>query len=716
MLRPERMSKVSVTGSKGVMDDVVEAVHDCNLLHVTEYDGTWEGFEPGTPIDGAEEASEKLVTVRSIESILDVDDEDAGPTRIVTDDALEDELEEIRGRVNELEDRRDDVRSELGRVEEQLSSVEPFATLGIDLDLLSGYETLDVVVGEGDVDAVERAVVDADGIDDVELFAEGGVVAIFARPTEGADDVITDALVGVDFTTLEVPDAEGSPEEYVSELDHRKQQLDSKLRTVEDELKEVKLDAAGFLLAAEEKLSIDVQKREAPLSFATTDNAFVAEGWIPTEEYTGFAAAITESVGDHAEVEELQRATFDAHGEEAVRENVSDGVEGTAAAATDGNGDEVRADGGGVVMADDDPPVIQDNPGLVRPFEVLTQAVSRPKYAEFDPTVVLFLTFPAFFGFMIGDVGYGIVYTLIGYYLLTNFDSDAFRSMGGVTIFAGIFTILFGVLYGELFGTHLVSTFLWGGHAPLHKGLQPTYLLWAQAWLVISVLVGVLHLNIGWLFDFVENYQLHDVKHAVLESGSWLLMLNGLWLWVFSEHAETAKPDLLYDVWQIVGLESGLGIGPTVGIAAAALFGLGLVLLIVGEPVEAIEFLNVFVNALSYTRIAAVLLAKAGMAFTVNLLFFGAYASSDGAYHFMYSGESHGTVMFEGLMNMGPGMLVLGIVVLLVGHLLVLALGVTSAGLQAVRLEYVEFFGKFYEGGGREYEPFGYDRQYTTDD
>ncbi|WP_251341760.1 V-type ATP synthase subunit I [Haloplanus halophilus] len=718
MLRPERMSKVSVTGSKAVMDDVVEAVHDCNLLHVTEYDGSWEGFEPGNPIDGAEEASDKLVTVRSIESILDVDGEDAGPTRIVTEDALEDELEEIRERVNELEDRRDEIRSDLNEVEERLSAVEPFATLGIDLDLLSGYDTLDVVVGEGKADAVERAMADADGVDDVQVFAEDGVVAIFARPVEGADDVITDALVGVDFTALEVPDAEGSPEEYVADLEHRKQQLESKRRTVEDELEEVKLDAAGFLLAAEEKLSIDVQKREAPLSFATTDNAFVAEGWIPTDEYTGFAAAITDAVGDHAEVEELERAEFDSHGGEAHREDVSGSVEGGAAASTsaDGGDEEVRADGGGVVMNDDDPPVIQNNPGLVKPFEVLTGAVSRPKYDEFDPTVILFLTFPAFFGFMIGDVGYGVIYTLIGYYLYTNFDSQAFKSMGGVTIFCGAFTILFGILYGEIFGTHQVSYLLWGGHAPLHKGLQPAYLTWAQAWLVISVLAGVMHLNVGWLFDFVENYQLHDVKHAVLESGSWLLMLNGLWVWVFSEHARNSKPGLLYSVWEAFGLGTG-GLPPTVGVVGAVLFGLGLVLLIVGEPVEAIEFLNVFVNALSYTRIAAVLLAKAGMAFTVNLLFFGAYVDSEGAYHFIY-GSHEGGAMFPGLLHMDPAavMLPLGILVLVLGHLLVLALGVTSAGLQAVRLEYVEFFGKFYEGGGREYEPFGYERTYTTED
>ena len=746
MLRPERMSKVSVTGSKGVMDDVVEAVHDCNLLHVTEYDGSWDGFEPGNPIDGAEDASEKLVTVRSIESILDVDDEDAGPTRIVTDDALDEELEEIRERVNELEDRRDEIRTELGSVEERIEAAEPFATLGIDLDLLSGYGTLDVVVGEGKLEAVERAVVDADGLDAVELFSEGGVVAVFAKPAETADeDALTDALVGVDFTALEVPDAEGSPEEYVADLEHRKQQLESKRRTVEDELDEVKLDAAGFLLAAEEKLSIDVQKREAPLSFATTDNAFVAEGWIPTEEYTDFAAAITDAVGDHAEVEELERASFDRHGEEAVREDVPTSDEGPAAA--DGGSDEVRADGGNVVMRDDSPPVIPDNPGVVKPFEVLTGAVSRPKYDEFDPTVVLFLTFPAFFGFMIGDLGYGALYTLIGYGLYSRFESDAFKSMGGITIFAGLFTMLFGILYGEIFGLHLISTYVWEGalgmaHPPMEKGLSPAGQSYALTWLVVSILVGILHLNVGYIFDLVENLEHHDAKHAIYESGSWLLMLNGLWVAILSPEVISATPDFVFTIFDGSGVApEGVeaihatyalgfnGFPQVIGFLGLAAFGLGLLLLIVGEPVEAIEFLNVLVNALSYTRIAAVLLAKAGMAFTVNLLFFGVYVTGEGseaAFHFglghmphvgdMAHGHEVTEIMFGGLVHSGPAMLIVGLLVLVLGHALVLALGVTSAGLQAVRLEYVDFFGKFYEGGGNEYEPFGYERTYTTED
>ena len=746
MLRPEQMSKVSVTGSQGVMDDVVEAVHDCNLLHVTDYDGSWEGFEPGNPTDGAETASEKLVTVRSIESILDVDAEDAGPTRIVTDEALEEELGEIRERVNELEDRRDEIRTELGQVEERIAAVEPFATLGIDLDLLSGYETLDVIVGEGEREAVERAIVDAGGIDAVELFAEDGIVAAFVRPAESADeDVLTDALVGIDFTAIEVPDAEGAPEEYVAELEHRQQQLETKLRSVENELNEVKLDAAGFLLAAEEKLSIDVQKREAPLSFATTDNAFVAEGWIPTAEYTDFAATITDAVGDHAEVEELERAAFASDGSEVHEEVVAGSAGGTAAA--DG-GDEVRADGGGsVVMRDDSPPVIPNNPGVVRPFEILTQAVSRPKYDEFDPTVVLFLTFPAFFGFMIGDLGYGALYTLIGYYLYSNFEGEAFKSMGGVTIFAGLFTMLFGILYGELFGLHVIATYFWEGalglsHPPMEKGLSPAGQSYALTWLVVSILVGILHLNVGYVFDFVENLELHDAKHALFESGSWILMLNGLWIAILSPDVISATPDFMFTIFDgsgvapegVAAVEATYALGfngfpQLVGFLGLGAFFLGLVLLVVGEPVEAIEFLNVLVNALSYTRIAAVLLAKAGMAFTVNLLFFGVYVTGEGseaAFHFglghmpevgtMSHGHEVTEIMFGGLVHSGPAMLIVGLLVLVLGHALVLALGVTSAGLQAVRLEYVEFFGKFYGGGGREYEPFGYERRYTTED
>ncbi|ERG95323.1 V-type ATP synthase subunit I [Haloquadratum walsbyi] len=780
MIRPEQMSRVSVTGSKQVLETVIEATHDLNLFHITDYDGSWDGFDPGRSVQGAETAADKLVTVRSLKSILNVDDADAGPTRIVTDEEISEELESIRTTVNQLDDRRQELRQELREIEDRIEAAEPFIELGVDLDLLTGYDTLQVAIGRGDQQSVERAIDSADSLSTYEIFTGSDVLAIFARPTDAASDTaLTDVLVGTEFVSVDLPTpittetdtvtASGdntvfdsdtkqlSPKEYVRNLEQRRQQLEQKFQEIEEELENERADTAGFLLAAEEKLAIDAEKAEAPLSFATTANAFIAEGWIPSSRYDELRQALAEAVGDHAQVDEIERATFSASGDDHVREDIPAGSGGggnagaPAPTAADG-GDidsDARADGGtAVVMDDDEPPTVQDNPGAVKPFEILVQAVNRPSYYEFDPTIILFLTFPAFFGFMIGDLGYGLIYTVIGYFLYTSSrftDRPAFRSMGGITITAGIFTIIFGILYGEVFGLHLVATYLWEGvvglsHAPIEKGLSPAGIEWARGWLVVSVLVGVVHLNIAWIFGLFEDIELHGAKDAFLENGSWLLMMNGFWIWVFSDALRPVAPEFIYTTFSAEGvLPLGFNGFPAMevftipGMGAItvplAIFVLGLVLLAVGEPVEAIEFLNILVNVLSYTRLAAVLLAKAAMAFTVNLLFFGVYVTNagDGAeWHFglekmpqvgeVYHGHEVTDVMFGGLIHGDAATILIGLVVLILGHILVLALGVTSAGLQAVRLEYVEFFNKFYDGGGREYSPFGYEREFTTED
>ena len=766
MLRPERMSRVSVTGARRVMDDVIDAVHDLEVLHVTEYDGSWDGFEPGDPIEGADEASNQLVTVRSLESILDVDESDAGPTRRIDDEALDAELEEIRQDVNELDDRRDELRDELRSVEDRIDRMEPFVDLGIDVDLLSGYENLAVAVGEGDDDAIEAALADA-GIDQYELFEAEDVVAVFAFTDE---TTLQDVLVDARFTAIERPEIgdeseeyanDTSPSDHLDQLRRRKETLESKLETVEGELKELRLSVGGFLLAAEEQLSIQVQKEEAPLTFATTENAFVAEGWIPTEHYETFESELQSAVGDAIDVDEMERAEYTGHGHETHEPHEGTGGAGgepsqaaaTAAgqgsdadqqeAATDG-GHQTAADGGMVTMSDDQPPTVQDNAGPVKPFEALVEVINRPKYGELDPTIILFLTFPAFFGFMIGDVGYGILYMLIGYGIVSRVDSDVLKSLGGIAIWAGAFTTIFGFLYGEIFGLHQITKLFWEplfGAPPIHKGLQPHYLYYAQGWLLLSVIVGLAHLVTGWLFDFRANLS-HGFGAAMLESGAWIISTVGMWLWIFSTSLMSYKPPFLFEVFGQVGMTNPAnghtiehvalplgftGFPPIVGYVGIGMLVVGLVMLIYeeGPAIALIETVTQsFGHVVSYTRIAAVLLAKAGMALAVNLLVFGAY-SYEGEFHFIFfegmPEAGHGEVIFAGLFNLGGAVgliagVLMGILILILGHLLVLVLGITSAGLQAVRLEYVEFFGKFYEGGGIVYNPFGYERTYTTEE
>jgi V/A-type H+-transporting ATPase subunit I len=766
MLRPEQMSKISVTGSKSVMDEVIETMHDLHLVHITDYDGSWEGFEPGDSLEGADETSSKLVTVRALESILDLDDADeAGPTETVDLSNADERLEEVRQEVNELDDRRESHRTRLREIDDRLEQMELFADLGIDLDLLWGYDSLDVLVGEGDPAAVAEALAAADEVDAFEVFSgtDGDSVAAFGS-MEG-DQRIDDALVGVSVTAYDVPEVGGDPASNVEELEQERRAVEAELEKVETELETVRVNEGPFLLALEEELTIRAEKTEAPLRFATTERSFVVEGWVPSSQYDQLTATLESEIGDRIELSELERTRYTGHegpheqtaDAEQHHETATDGGSategGTDAAgredATAGGDEaadaEVATDGGhadaDVVTVDDDPPVIQNNSGIVNPFELLTKAVNRPKYSEFDPTAVLFLTLPLFFGFMIGDIGYGLVYVLIGYAVYRRFDAESLSNFGAVMAWLGLATIVFGVLYGEVFGLHFLEWF--DLHPVLEKGITEEE--WAITWLLAAVVAGWFHLNVGYIFEFVEEFQLHGAKPAVVEVGSWLLMLNGLWIWIFSYDFQAtglvgyltfpgSKPEFL------VGSEALFAQGPLgfgfegfpaiVGVLGLVAFVLGIAILLSGPWYEVFEFLVPLAHVLSYTRLTAVLLSKAGMALAANLLYFGAYEDAEG-FHFIHAKATdskkieESEIIFGGLFNMGSEVTVgsitfgiegalLGLPVLLLAHVVVLAIGGTAA-IQAIRLEYFEFFEKFYEGGGKNYEPFGHERTRTTD-
>ena len=704
MLRPKKMSKVSVAGSKAVLEDVVEEIHGLNLVHVIDYDGSWEGFENGDPLEGGDEVSGRLVQVRAVMNTLDVDDDDYDPDEgpeFDTRDELYDRFADLRERVNELEDERNELRDELREAREERRTLEPFVELGIDVELLRGYEEIDVRVGQGDADEVRAALEDAEG-QEYEVFEGDGVVAVAAR---GID--LEDLLVGVNFSEIDVPDGEGAPSEILDEVESRIERLEGELEDIESRMEEIREDNANFLLAAEEELSIEAQKTDAPLRFATTTNSFYAEGWMPTKSYTELVDRLQGTVGDRVDLRELETVEYNEEGHPEEESETSD-EEHT------------------------DPPVVQDNSDIVKPFELLVNTVNRPKYSELDPTLIVLLTFPFAFGFMIGDMGYGLIYVAMGMGIKKGFDSDALKTLGVIGIWAGAFTILFGYLYGEAFGLHLdvveplaalplLSSF--------DKGIHAADV--ALTWLVASIIFGLVHLNVGYIFGFVNDLS-HGVKEAVLEDGSWIMVLNGFFLWVFSLHSAGSKPEFLVGEGAVLRSNEMFSLGfsgfsAEVGLVGLGIAAVGAVMLVYEEGIiGAIEMpTDAFGHVLSYLRIMAVLLAKAGMAFVVNLLVFGAY-ESHGETHFMLPSiaggpaEHSGEIIFPGLVWMGDGIFValalLGAVLIFaIGHVVVLLLGITAAGIQMVRLEYVEFFGKFYEGGGDNFEPFGKQRKYTKE-
>ncbi len=697
MLRPDRMSKVSVTGSKAVMPSVIEALHDLTLVHLSDYDGSWSGFENGRPLEGAEKASERLITVRSIKDALDIERDGTEGIGALSEAELDERLEEVRSRVNELDDRRNELQDQIRSIEDQIETLEPFATLGIDLDLLWGYETLDIAVGEGDRRHIEEALTEADTVDAFETFHSEDILAIAAHGT--GDTPIGDALVGIEFTPVEVPHEEGTAEGLIAELATERDRLEEEIATVEADLDDVREDVEDFVLRAERHLAMRVERTEVPLQFATTKRSFIAEGWIPTAELDRLETAMREAVGDRVDVEEVERADY---------ESAEDHTE----AATDG---------GQPVTVDDTPPTKMRNSAAATPFEELVKIYQRPRYSELDPTFIIFLTFPFMFGFMIGDIAYGLMYMGIGYFLQRH-SSAVVNALGTIALWCGSITVIFGYLYNDFLGMKLVkhSELAIPGLGVLHKGYKPTLEApsrWVLTWLIFAVVFGIIHMSIGWYMNYI-NKRAHDRREAILESGGWFMTVVGLYLWIFSDHLSGSKPSFLVDASELA-VPFLPAIPTPVGIAGLFAVAVGAGMVIRAEGITgAIELPSIMLGqVLSYLRIPSVLLAKGGMAMVVLMiteLLLGLESLTlirNSLYGLLVKGQLGAALPDVGILT-GILLGLLSLVVFVTGHILVLILGITEAGIQMLRLEYVEFFQRFYDGGGRKYEPFGH----TTSD
>ena len=307
---------------------------------------------------------------------------------------------------------------------------------------------------------------------------------------------------------------------------------------------------------------------------------------------------------------------------------------------------------------DEEPPVKHENNQAVQPFESLTDLVSVPRYNELDPSVVLLLTFPLFFGFMIGDAGYGLTTLAVFYGGAKMFPKgkEIFHSL----MYASVATIIFGLAFGDAFGY-----VIFGGHSELAAatGIQlfeQIPILWHRAEhlgqvFTISALIGLVHVNLGYGIGFYNEYIKHGLKEAFLEKGSWYVLQAGAAL--------------------------AFLVSPTAGVPVLLL---GVLLIFLGEGVEGmVEIPSLLANILSYLRIFGVSVAAVALAAVVNSIASTAFGAG-------------------GLVG-----IVFGTLILVGGHIFNTFIKIMEGFLQGIRLHYVEMFGKFFEGGGKKYAPFG---------
>ena len=191
----------------------------------------------------------------------------------------------------------------------------------------------------------------------------------------------------------------------------------------------IKESHTGLLVACEEAFRAKIEQAEAPLRFATTSKVFVAEGWVPADRTKGVSEALDKATGGKVFVTELPV------------DPVHDAV-----------------------------PVEYNNPSFAKPAQMLMDIYSRPMYTEVDPTLMLAIVFPIFFGLILGDVGYGILLLIMCFALRRVLKGDDAREFLVVLRNASISSIIFGILFSEFLGFELP----WAADhllpAPQHRG------------------------------------------------------------------------------------------------------------------------------------------------------------------------------------------------------------------------------------------------------
>jgi len=301
-------------------------------------------------------------------------------------------------------------------------------------------------------------------------------------------------------------------------------------------------------------------------------------------------------------------------------------------------------------------PVLLRNARPARPFEFLVRLYDDPRARSLDPTGLVALFIPLMFGLMVGDVVYGAVLLAVALVVRARLGarSPVVRD-GSLALAAGsVCAIAFGVVYGEALGDLGERAFgmpaLWR-HRDDADALEPL--------LLFALAIGTAHVVLGYVLGLWQSWRDRYVRPALAHVGS-LLVLAGLF-----GLAAVATERL-----------PGAALGPAVAVGivglvlASAPHGrLGLVL----GPLELVGMIG---NVLSYLRLAAVGLASVYLAVVANEL-----------------------------ATVGP--IWMGVVVAAFLHALNLALAGFTPAIQALRLQYVEFFSKFFVGGGRAFRPFG---------
>lgn len=613
-----RMSRVRILGPRDLLLDLLRVVQDLGVLHLAT-PPTEEPLSPAvlTPslqrqrrhlrriLGDLEAALERLQPVRKERRAA------APPT--VADFARWARLgRRIRRTLEQLEQQQhalDEEHALILKYQHFFSAFRSLIEAAARWSNATAYHVL-LRAGEGDAIPTLRASLRAAIGDEFDLYTQrlptgetALLVLVAARAATKVERLLAEARV----QEIPVPSSYGgSLAQAIPQMIARVSEIPNLLEELRRRRREIARGQAPELVAARDAVRDRLAELEAiPLS-GLSGRAFVVEGWLPASVGHAFARSLEGRFDGRLVVSEVGREEWSGA----------------------------------------DAPVVLHNPRILRPFEALVRLFPLPKYGTIDPTPFVAVFFPAFFGIMLGDIGYGLLLGLVALVLRSRSrPGTTLRSVAEIAGACAVFTVIAGILYGELFGD-----------LGRRMGLRPLAFAREEAlvpFLMLALALGGVHILLGLVLGI---FAARGHPRLAIGRGISSLMI----------------------VLIVLALLAVIGVLPR-GFFNPAVIGIlvAFPILIIAEGLVApIELLSTLGNILSYARIMALGIASVMLAVVANRMV--------------------GAV----------GSVAVGVLFALLFHLVNFVIGVFSPTIHALRLHYVEFFGKFYSPGGVRYEPF----------